>query len=59
MLRVLNFFAINATSMSNLLDDNHRTYSNFLQILRQRWIVSKMTAPGCEPTFSDLQYLLA
>ncbi len=30
--KVSNFFAINATSMSNLLDDNHRTYSNFLQM---------------------------
>jgi hypothetical protein len=45
MLCASNFFAINATPTSNLLDDNHWTYSNFLQIsnffdidgLSQKW----------------------
>ncbi len=45
MLRASNFFAINATPTSNLLDNNHRTYSNFLQMsnfFRQRWMSPKL-----------------
>ncbi len=45
LLLVLNFFAINAFPMSNMLDDNHRTYTNILQMsnffdrngLSQKW----------------------
>jgi hypothetical protein len=54
-----NFFARNTFPTSNFLDDNHRTYPNFLQMLNffdKGWMsLNWRHATGREPSSSDYQ----